>query len=142
MAATSTYMTFLMHKAEGATDPTKLVDIKEYPDMGSEPENLETTTMTDKMRTYIAGLQDGEGLTFLANYEHATFTTLKGLEGKQEEYGLWLGGNDTSLPPTPTGAEGKFTFTGELSVFLTGKGINEVREMSITITPSTVIEFE
>ena len=33
------------------------------------------------------------------------------------------------------------TFTGDLSVFVSGGGVNEVRNMTITIAPSTVIKF-
>ena len=45
--AISTYMTFLMHKKETAWE--KLLDITEFPDLGGDPELLETTTLSDKM---------------------------------------------------------------------------------------------
>ena len=40
---------------------------------------------------------------------------------------------------TPTGTDGKFSFDGQLSVRVTGGGVNEVRGMAITIAPSTPI---
>ena len=43
---------------------------------------------------------------------------------------------------TPTGSDGKFSFEGQLSVFAVGAGANEVRDMTITIAPSTPIKFE
>ena len=49
--AISTYKVFLM-KASGGTY-TKLIDIKDFPDLGGAPEMLETTTLSDKMQTYI-----------------------------------------------------------------------------------------
>lgn len=64
---------------------------------------------------------------------------LKALEGKNEEYAVWFGGTETASSPTPTGSEGKFKFAGELSVYVTGGGVNEVRGMAITIAPSTPI---
>ena len=145
MAATSTYMTFLMHgtTSNNSTKWAKLIDIKEFPDLGGAPEMLETTTLSDKMQTYIAGIQSLEAMTFTANYEKSTFETLSALEHKQEEYAVWLGGtenNDGTV--TPTGSEGKFSFTGELSAFLSGGGVNEVRNMTVTIAPSTVIVFD
>lgn len=84
--ATSTYMTFLMHKdktAESADAWKKLIDITEFPNLGGEPEMLDTTTLSDKMRTYIPGIQDLEGMTFAANYDHDTYTALKALENKE-----------------------------------------------------------
>ena len=42
--ATSSYKSFLMYKKSGATYE-KLVDIKDYPDIGGSPETLETTTL-------------------------------------------------------------------------------------------------
>ena len=44
--AISTYKIFLMQKKENAWE--KLIDIKEFPDLGGTPEMLETTTLTDQ----------------------------------------------------------------------------------------------
>ena len=109
--------------------------------MGGAPEMLETTTLSDKMQTYVAGIQSLEALTFTTNYEKDKFTTLQALEHKQEQYAVWLGGTESGSVVTPTGSEGKFSFTGELSAYLTGGGVNEVRNMTVTIAPSTVIDF-
>ena len=80
--AISTFKTFLMKKASDSTTWSKLIDIKEFPDLGGEPEMLETTTLSDNMQTYIAGIQSLDGLSFTANYTLADFQTLKALEGK------------------------------------------------------------
>ena len=53
--AISTYKVFLMKKADTGEQWSKLIDIKEFPDLGGEPEMLETTTLSDNMQTYIAG---------------------------------------------------------------------------------------
>ena len=42
--AISTYKVFLMKKADTGEQWSKLIDIKEFPDLGGEPEMLETTT--------------------------------------------------------------------------------------------------
>ena len=85
------------------------------------------------------GVQSNDGMTFNANYDHTEYKALKALEGKNEEYAVWFGGTETASSPTPTGSEGKFKFAGELSVYVTGGGVNEVRGMAITIAPSTPI---
>lgn len=128
--AASTYKTYLMIKEGGSY--TKLIDIKDYPDLGGEPELLETTTLSDSMQTYVPGIQSLDALTFTANYEKAKYAELKELENKDNGYAVFFG-DDT------TGADGKFEFEGRLSVFVNGGGVNEVRGMTITIAPSTVI---
>lgn len=139
--ATSSYKTFLMYKATTeATTYTKLIDIKDYPDLGGTPELLETTTLSDNMQTNILGIQSLDALEFTANYTLADFVKLKALEGVTKEYAVWMGGTEnTNAGPTPSGTEGKFEFQGQLSVFPSGKGVNEVREMTISIAASTVI---
>ena len=92
--ATSTYMTFLMHKKQSTWE--KLLDITEFPDLGGDPELLETTTLSDKMQTYVNGVQSNDGMTFNANYDHTEYKALKALEGKNEEYAVWFGGTETA----------------------------------------------
>ena len=137
--ATSTYKTFLMHGSGTTPTWSKLVDIKEFPDIGSDPEMLETTTLSDKMKTFIMGIQNNEGMNFNANYDKTDYQALKALEGKNEKYAVWFGGTVSGGTVTPTGSEGKFSFEGELAVHVTGGSVNEVRGMAITIAPSTVI---
>lgn len=138
--AISTYKVFLMKKNLPETW-AKLVDIKEFPDLGGEPEMLETTTLSDNMQTYIAGIQSLDGLTFTANYDMEDFQTLKALEGEENDYAVWFGGTGDAGSLTPDGSNGKFSFKGQLSVFPVGGGVNEVVDMSITIAPSTPITF-
>ena len=139
--AISTYKVFLMHKASSGATYTKLIDIKEFPDLGGEPEMLETTTLSDNMQTYIAGIQSMDALSFSANYDMTKYQELKALEGKKESYAVWFGGTESSGTVTPDGSNGKFAFDGELSVYPVGGGVNEVVGMNITIAPSTPIEF-
>lgn len=140
--AISTYKVFLMHKGSSEASYTKLIDIKEFPDLGGDPEMLETTTLSDKMQTYIAGIQSLDGLSFTANYDLTNFKALKALEGKNEKYAVWFGGTETAGTLTPTGSDGKFSFDGQLTAYPTGGGVNEVVDIGITIAPSTPIQLE
>lgn len=135
--AISTYKIFLMMKGESAYE--KLVDIKDFPDLGGAPEMLETTTLSDKMQTYIPGIQSLDALEFTANYTKTDFTTLKALEGQEKEFAVWFGATESGTTLTPDGSDGKFEFKGQLSVFPVGGGVNEVVDMTITIAPSTPI---
>lgn len=136
--AISTYKVFLMKKGtDGIYE--KLIDIKDFPDLGGAPEMLETTTLSDSMQTYIPGIQSLEALEFTANYTKEDYTALKQLEGVPTDFAVWFGGTETDGVVTPDGSDGKFNFTGLLSVFVVGGGVNEVVEMTITIAPSSPI---
>lgn len=138
--AISTYKIFLMKKSESTW--AKLIDIKEFPDLGGAPEMLETTTLSDNMQTYIPGIQSLDALEFSTNYTKTDFAALKALEGIDSEYAVWFGGTESGDTITPTGIDGKFKFNGQLSVFPVGGGVNEVVGMTITIAPSTPITLD
>lgn len=142
MDAISTYMTFLMLGSTAST-PTysKLVDIQTTPDMGGDPDMLETTTMSDRAKTYIPGLiNTPEGLQFETNYNAAAYQELEALRNTKRHYSVWLGGTENADGTvTPTGTNGKFDFDGRLSVALLGGETNAVQKMRITIAPESQI---
>lgn len=137
--AISTYKIFLMMKNSSTYE--KLIDIKDFPDLGGSPEMLETTTLSDKMQTYIPGIQSLDALEFTANYTKEDFAKLKALEGQEKEFAVWFGGTEEGNVLTPTGTDGKFQFKGQLSAFPVGGGVNEVVDMTVTIAPSTPISM-
>lgn len=138
--AISTYKTFLMMKEEQAWK--KVIDIKEFPDLGGAPELIETTTLSDKMQTNINGVQSLDALEFTANYTLDDYKKLQALEDTEHEYAVWFGGTETGGVLTPTGDDGKYKFKGQLAVYINGAGTNEVVEMTISIASSTVISID
>lgn len=142
--ATSSYKSFLMTNEAGLTggEWTKMVDIKDYPNLGGAPEKLPTTTLSDAVETSINGIQSMDAMEFTCNYDKTVYGTLKAMEGTQKAYAVWFGGTGTGSSLVPDGSEGKYKCMGELSVYVTGKGVNEVREMVVTIAPSTEIEAD
>lgn len=138
--AISSYKTFLMvGSGESTITYTKLIDIKDFPDLGGDPETLDTTTLSDKMKTYIMGIQDAESLAFTANYTWDEYKTLQAKVGVRTPYAIWFGGTETTNGVTPTGDNGKFTFEGQLSLKVNGAGVNEVVNLTLTIIPNTEI---
>lgn len=137
--AISTYKVFLMESTDGTTTWTKVIDIKDFPDLGGTPEMLETTTLSDGMQTYIPGIQSLDALEFTSNYTLADYKKLKGMKGTEKHFAVWFGGTESGDTVTPTGTDGKFKFKGQLSVYLVGGGVNEVVDMKISIAPSTPI---
>lgn len=139
--ATITYKSFLMVKGEGTgATYSKVVDIKDYPDILGAPENVETTTLSDPARTYIDGIKGTDGnMDFTANYDLPAVQAIEDLMGEEHDFALWFGGTDgtAGAEATPTGDLGKFGGKGKISYTVSGKGVNDVREIVIHITPTT-----
>jgi hypothetical protein len=114
---------------ETATAVEKVVDIKDFPDMIGEPEMLETTTLSDAAVTNIPGIRGSDMLTFTCNYTKTDFTAVNADAGKALYYALEF--SDGS----------KFTWQGQHTCGLPGKGVNEVVEFTINIAASTPVEF-
>ena len=131
--AQSSYNTILKYKTTEGTYE-KLIDIKDFPDLGGSPELLETTTLSNHAQTYIHGIQSMNAMEFTANYTKADYEKLYALRNKEMDFQLWFGEDEE-------GSDGKFGWSGELTVWATGHGVNEVREMTISIAPSTEIEL-
>ena len=114
---------------ESAEAVEKVVDIKDFPDMIGEPEMLETTTLSDAQVTNIPGIKSSETLTFTCNYTKEDFTAVNADAEKALHYALEF--SDGSL----------FTWQGQHTCGLPGKGVNEVVEFTINIAASTPVEF-
>lgn len=128
--AVSTAMTTL--KYMGATEFEKLVDITNYPDLGATPTKLDTTDLSaTNFKTSILGLQDVPDLTFEANYDPVKYALIEGLTGTQQfqlEFGL-------------DGANGKFTWDGEIRVYAVGGAVDEVRKMMVVLSSETPLVY-
>ena len=142
MAAQNTYMTFLMYSTDGSSY-TDLVPIKDYPDFLNEVSTIDVTNLQNANHTYIAGLNDtGGSLDFTCNYDQSDYTTVKGLDDGTDKYvAIWFGGTESGGTVTPDGAFGKWKFKAMVKVGIVGKGVDEAREMTIHLTPTTNITF-
>ena len=114
---------------ETADAVEKVVDIKDFPDMIGDPEMLETTTLSDAQVTNIPGIKGSDMLTFTCNYTKADFTAVNADAEKPLHYALEF--SDGS----------KFTWQGQHTCGLPGKGVNEVVEFTINIAASTPVVF-
>lgn len=127
----STMYTTLM--AEGV----QLCPIKDYPDLGGAPEQVETTTLDDSQATYVTGVQQVDRLEFTANYTPEAYKAAKTIQDKTESTEFTL-----AFGSSKGGSQyGSFTWSGQLSVWVVGGGVNGVREMRISITAGTAIEY-
>ena len=112
----------------------KLVDIKDFPDLGAAPEPIETTTLSDFARTYIPGIENTEQKTFTCNYTATDYATLAALKGTEVNVAIWFGGTESQGVVMPDGSAGKFEGKGYIDVFVAGAGVNEVVNMTVTLT--------
>lgn len=127
--ATTTANTILKYSVDG-TLFNKLVDIVSYPDMGSAPSKLDSTDLSaTKFKTSILGLQEVPDLTFEANYDKTAYDLISGLT---DVYELQLIFND--------GADGGLEWSGQVSVFINGGGVDEIRKMTVTCSAETEIQ--
>lgn len=128
----STINTILEVSEDGKTTWEKLCKIKSYPALGGAPEQLETTDLEDETQTYVPGVQSMEAMEFTANYELSTFTAVKAKANTELYYRLKMGKD---------GVDGVATWEGQHSVYVNEGEVNGVREMTISVSPSTKIEI-
>lgn len=128
--AISSANTSLSYSIDDGTNWLALVDIINYPDLGSTPSKLDTTDLTaTAFKTSLLGLQELPDLTFEANYDKAKLIAINALTGSYKfkiEFGT-------------AGANGTFIWNGEVRAFAMGSGVDEVRKMQITLSASTSI---
>ena len=126
--AISTYNVVLKW-GESADAVAKVIDIKDFPDLMSDPELLETTTLSDAQVTNIPGIKGSDMLTFTYNFTKEDFTKVEADANKPLYYALEF--SDGS----------KFTWQGQHTSGLPGKGVNEVIEATVNIAASTAVKF-
>ena len=114
---------------ESAQALEKVVDIKDFPDLIGDPNMLETTTLSDEAVTNIPGIRSSDMLTFTCNYTKADFTAVNDMANTPMFYALEF--SDGS----------KFTWQGQHTCGVPGKGVDEVIEFTINIAASTAVEF-
>lgn len=139
--AISTYKIFLMGKAGTSSEWAKICDIKNFPDIGGSPNQIETTSLSDNIQTFINGIMQGSAMEFTANYDKTEYQTIRTTyaDGEEHDFAVWFGGTVSQGVLTPDGSNGKFSFKGTMSMFIPGKGVDEVVEATLSIARSSTI---
>lgn len=125
------------------TGYTVIPDVKEIPEMNPEPENLETTDLSQtEFKTYIAGLKDlGGALSFLANYTTELETVWGELVAEykaaaESDKSVWFEVKHPKL-------EKSVFFTGQPSAMgLPAMSVGNVLETNLYITPTNAPIWE
>lgn len=110
----------------------KLVDIKDYPDMGSSIDSLETTTLSDHYQTYEPGIHQIQALSFTINYTLDAYKKLQAIEdsGLSLDFCVAFGKSGSTY-----GVNGAYGFKGKLNFGIKSGSVNSIVEGQITITP-------
>ena len=119
----------LLKWGTSAESVEKIVDVKDFPDMLGESEMLETTTLSDSMQVHIPGIKSSDTLSFTCNYSKTDFAAVN--DDAETPLFYELSFSDGS----------KFTWQGQHTCGLPGKGVNEVIEFTINIAAATPVVF-
>ena len=153
--------TFLLSGGDATTAYTKLVDISEYPDIGSSVDTQDVTTLSDGCHKYIDALPDpGGSLEFNGFLSTADYNAVQAIAGEEQNFVIAFGGHPSSSDPsilepdtikgvpggtlTITAGSGAtvstflaISFKGKIRVRLTGAGTDAARPVTYTVTPTT-----
>lgn len=159
--ASLTAGTFLMTGGDASTPYAKLVDISEYPDLGSTIDSQDVTTLSDACHKYIDALPDPGGSMEFPGFLNSTdYAAVTALAGTEQNFVIAFGGTPTSAdasvlePDTIKGVPGgsltitpksgqtaatflAVSFKGKIRVRLTGAGSDAARPVTYTVIPTT-----
>ena len=128
--ALSTNNTVLRVGATGAS-VAKVCAIKSYPDLGGDPEKITVTDLEDTDEASVPGVRSADDMQFTANYTKESYEAVLAVCGKQQIFELDFGAD---------GADGKFSWSGQMSVKVNGGEVNGAREMTLTIVRDSAIK--
>ena len=134
MLANGATLEFKSKKDSGGSF-TKLLGLKEIPEMGVDPEKVENTTLEDKTKQYEMGIGDPGDLTYKFKYENTSATSPYRVLRKHEEAGDILSFKETLKDGTTT------EFDGQISLKRTGGGVNGVIEFDLNIALASELKI-
>ncbi len=120
----------LYGKKKGAEAFSQLVKIKDVPESGSDPEQIEVTTLDSKIKQYVAGRQDSPSQAFTYNYTEENYFTkvLPYCNGEVHEFLVAY--------PDGTGT----LITGSAQTKKNAVSLNSALEATLTITPMDIVD--
>ena len=126
----------LGYKKKGAEgDYTILTGLKEVPEIGEEPEKVENTDLSDKVKKYEYGIGDAGDLSYVFKYENNSETSPYRVMRKAAADKEVLSFCET----LPDGT--KYEFDAQVSVKRTGGGVNGVIDFNLNMAVQSEIEI-
>lgn len=126
MLANGATLEYKKKSASGNTY-TKLPGLKEIPEMGSNPEKVENTSLDDKSKKYEMGIGDTGDVVYKFKYDNTSAQSPYRLMRAEQDAGEVLSFKETLKDGTVT------AFDGQVSVKRTGGGVNGVIDFELTV---------
>lgn len=114
--------------ASATTNFEELVEIKDTPDTGSDPEQIEITTLKKNRKIYTEGRQDSPSQAFTYNYTEYNFFTKVNPFCDGTEHAFLV------VYPDGTGT----LIVGKASNRVNAISLNSAIEATLTITPTSI----
>lgn len=147
----STYGTYLQiyDYSSGSDKFIKMIDIKDFPDLGGSPNTIDATSLSDNMQVNVLGIQQVDTLSFTANLTWTEFTRLKTLSDGHRDaifnfrivfansaYAAATMETNTDI----TGGHQAY-WKGQFTIYQNGGGVDEVLGCTITTSNTTEIVY-
>jgi len=132
--ATSSYLARVIYKKSGDTDYKLLCPAKSIGSPMGTPNTIEITDLEMDTQSFIEGIKTSDAIEVTANLDNAVFTEINALKGETLEF-IFLYGSDGLGSALKVKRSGTVTATPN-----DVGGVDEVLEMTVTITPSTQAE--
>lgn len=116
---------------------TRFIDIREYPDMGGAPAEVDVTTLMNKMKVNIPGLQSISALEFPYFVDQnggANMRDVMESSGQPLYYMLKIGVQKDGKTPVI-----KLTWRGTHTTWTTGASVDGATEATLSVTVSSDI---
>lgn len=121
-------------KKDASGDYTNLSGLKEVPEIGEEPEKVENSDLSDKVKKYEYGIGDAGDLTYLFKYENSSETSPYRVMRKAAADKEVLSFCET----LPDGT--KYEYDAQVFVKRTGGGVNGVIEFNLNMAVQSEIK--
>ncbi len=125
-------ITLAMKKEAGSTF-TKLIGLKEVPELGVDPEKVDNTTLEDKMKHSELGIGDPGDLAYKFKWENgedSSYRKLRAVSDTKETVSFEQTFPDGTI----------FHFDAQCSVKVSGGGVNAPIEFTLNLGLQTDIE--
>ena len=117
----------LGYKTDGGSTYTALTGLKEVPEMGVDPEKIENTCLSDKVKQYEMGIGDAGDMDFVFKYENSKSTSPYRVLRGFADTGTKVSFEETFPDET------KFNWDAYVSVKLGGGGVNGVIDFTVSM---------
>lgn len=125
----------LEYKSKSSGSFTKLAGLKEIPEIGSDPEKVDNTTLADKQKVYEMGIGDPGDISYKFKYDNTETTSPYRVLRQYEENKEVLSFKETLKDGTTT------EFDGQISLKRTGGGVNGAIEFTLNIAVCSEIKI-